>query len=98
MTNYYFESDIPDDFKRKGVSKEHRPNPIIQMGQFMDHNGIPITYEFFPGNSNDCLIYRPNFGRIKKHFDLDRVISVADKGMTTGDNIWYTINTPTEDG
>lgn len=98
VTNYYFESDGQDDFKRKGVSKEHRPNPIVQMGLFMDNNGIPITYELFPGNTNDCLTYRPNFGRIKKQFDLGRVISVADKGMTTGDNIWYTINTPTKDG
>ena len=82
----------------KGVSKEHRPNPIVQMGLFMDNQGIPITYELFPGNTNNCLTYRPNFGRIKKQFDLGRVISVADKGMTTGDNIWYTINTPTHDG
>lgn len=98
VTNYYFESDEQDDFKKKGVCKEHRPNPIVQMGLFMDNNAIPITYELFPGNTNDCLTYRPNFGRIKKQFDLGRVISVADKGMTTGDNIWYTINTPTKDG
>lgn len=98
VTNYYFETDEQNDFLRKGVSKEHRPNPIVQMGLFMDHQGIPITYELFPGNTNDCLTYRPNFGRIKKQFDLGRVISVADKGMTTGDNIWYTINTPTQDG
>ena len=98
VTNYYFESDEQDDFKKKGVCKEHRPNPIVQMGLFMDNNAIPITYELFPGNTNDCLTYRPNFGRIKKQFNLGRVISVADKGMTTGDNIWYTINTPTKDG
>ena len=98
VTNYYFESDIQDDFKRKGVSKEHRPNPIIQMGLFMDNNGLPITYELFPGNTNDCLTYRPNFGRIKKLFEFGRVITVVDKGMTTGDNIWYTKNTPTKDG
>lgn len=98
VTNYYFESDDQDDFKRKGVSKEHRPNPIVQMGLFMDKNGLPITYELFSGNTNDCLTYRPNFSRIKNDFDLGRVISVADKGMTTGDNIWYTINTPTKDG
>ena len=98
VTNYYFETDEQTDFLRKGVSKEHRPNPIVQMGLFMDNQGIPITYELFPGNTNNCLTYRPNFGRIKKQFDLGRVISVADKGMTTGDNIWYTINTPTHDG
>ena len=98
VTNYYFETDNQNDFIKKGVSKEHRPNPIVQMGLFMDNNAIPITYDLFPGNTNDCLTYRPNFGRIKKQFDLGRVISVADKGMTTGDNIWYTINTPTKDG
>ena len=98
VTNYYFETDEQNGFLHKGISKEHRPNPIIQMGLFMDNRGIPITYELFPGNTNDCLTYRPNFGRIKKQFDLGRLISVADKGMTTGDNIWYTINTPTHDG
>lgn len=98
VTNYYFESDRQGDLLHKGVSKEHRPNPIVQMGLFMDHNGLPITYELFPGNTNDCLTYRPNFGRIKKQFGLGRVITVADKGMTTGDNIWYTINTPSHDG
>ncbi len=98
VTNYYFETDEQTDFLRKGVGKEHRPNPIVQMGLFMDNNAIPITYELFSGNTNDCLTYRPNFGRIKKQFDLGRVITVADKGMTTGDNIWYTINTPTKDG
>ena len=98
VTNYYFETDAQNDFLRKGVSKEHRPNPIVQMGLFMDNNAIPITYELFAGNTNDCLTYRPNFGRIKKQFNLGRVISVADKGMTTGDNIWYTINTPAHDG
>lgn len=98
VTNYYFESDTQNDFTCNGISKEHRPNPIVQMGLFMDNNGLPITYELFAGNTNDCLTYRPNFGRIKKEFELGRVISVADKGMTTGDNIWYTINTPTKDG
>lgn len=98
VTNYYFETDEQNDFLRKGVSKEHRPNPIVQMGLFMDNNAIPITYELFAGNTNDCLTYRPNFGRIKKQFNLGRVISVADKGMTTDDNIWYTINTPAHDG
>ena len=98
VTNYYFETDKQTDLLHKGVSKEHRPNPIVQLGLFMDNNAIPITYELFAGNTNDCLTYRPNFGRIKKQFDLGRVISVADKGITTGDNIWYTINTPTKDG
>ena len=98
VTNYYFEIDDADNFRKKGVSKEHRPNPIVQMGLFIDNKGLPITYELFPGNTNDCLTYRPNFARIKKEYNLGRVITVADKGMTTGDNIWYTIQTPTKDG
>lgn len=98
VTNYYFETDSQDALKAKGVSKEHRPNPIVQMGLFMDNNGIPITYELFPGNTNDCLTYRPNFSRIKKEFELGRVITVADKAMTTGDNIWFTKTTPSKDG
>jgi len=92
VTNYYFESDKTDDFRRKGVSKEHRPNPIVQMGLFMDTNGIPITYDLYAGNTNDCLTYRPTFSRMRKDFDLGKVIVVADKGMNTGDNILYTLS------
>nr|WP_313128337.1 hypothetical protein [Anaerocolumna sp.] len=89
VTNYYFETDKTDDFKAKGLSKEHRPNPIVQMGLFMDNNGIPITYELFSGNTNDCLTYRPNFSRIKKNFNLGRVITVADKLFTSNFDSWY---------
>jgi len=92
VTNFYFETDKIEEFRKKGVSKEHRPNPIVQMGLFMDNNGIPITYQLFPGNTNDCLTYRPNFSRIKKDYGLGKVVVVADKGMTTGDNIWYTLS------
>lgn len=46
VTNYYFESDDQNDFLRKGVSKEHRPNPIVQMGLFMDNNGILLHTSF----------------------------------------------------
>lgn len=93
VTNYYFETeDLDNDFKKKGVSKEHRPNPIVQMGLFMDNNGLPITYQLFPGNTNDCLTFRPNLKKIKMDYALGKVVVVADKGMTTGDNIWYTLS------
>lgn len=98
VTNYYFESDDFDGFKMKGVSKEHRPNPIVQMGLFMDNKGLPVTYKLFPGNTNDCLTFRPNLKQIKADFGLGRVITVADKAMCTGDNIWYTLTTPSHDG
>ena len=89
VTNYYFEIDEQDEMRRKGVSKEHRPDPIIQMGLLTDANGIPITYDTFPGNTNDCETYVPIFKDIHKSFDLGRIIVVADKGMNTGDNIAY---------
>lgn len=92
VTNYYFETDTIDDLRKKGVSKEHRPNPIVQMGLFMDNLGIPITFELFPGNTNDCLTLRPGLSRIQKEYDLGKIIVVADKGMTTGDNIHYTLS------
>lgn len=92
VTNYYFESDYEDAFRCKGVSKEHRPNPIVQMGLFVDTNGIPITYDLYSGNTNDCLTYRPTFSRMKKEFNFGKVIVVADKGMSTGDNIQYTLS------
>ena len=92
VTNFYFETDNADDLRKKGVSKEHRPNPIVQMGLFMDNLGIPITYELFPGNTNDCLTFRPGLARIKKQYDLGKIIVVADKGMSTGDNVYYTLS------
>ena len=89
VTNFYFEIDEQDDMRKKGVSKEHRPDPIIQMGLLTDSSGIPVTYGLFPGNTNDCETYAPLFKEIRKDFDLGRIIVVADKGMNTGDNIAY---------
>lgn len=92
VTNYYFEVDEQDDLRRKGVSKEHRPDPIVQMGLFMDTNGIPITYGLHPGNMLDKQTLIPMLGKVQRNFSLGRIIVVADKGMTTGDNIWYTLS------
>ncbi|WP_010529451.1 IS1634 family transposase [Lentibacillus jeotgali] len=92
VTNYYFEIDDPDELRRKGVSKEHRPDPIVQMGLFMDTDGIPITYGLHPGNTLDKQTLIPMLGNIQRYFSLGRTIVVADKGMTTGDNIWYTLS------
>jgi hypothetical protein len=92
VTNYYFEIDEQDEMRRKGVSKEHRPDPIVQMGLFMDTDGIPITYKLFPGNAPDKTTLIPMLGKIQKDYSLGRIIVVADKGMTTGDNIWYTLS------
>lgn len=91
VTNYYFEIDMPDDFCKNGVSKEHRPNPIIQMGLLMDNSGLPITYRLFEGNTNDCETLMPVLDELKDDFGLKRIIVVGDKGMNTGENIAYNI-------
>src|SRR5699024_9698953 len=92
VTNYYFEIDEPTNLQKKGVSKEHRPDPIIQMGLLMDQEGIPISYRLYPGNTNDCLTYRPFIKQAKLDLGLGRIVVVADKAMNTGDNIWYTLS------
>jgi transposase len=89
VTNYYFEIDEQDEMRKKGVSKEHRPDPIIQMGLLTDSSGIPIIYDTFPGNTNDCETYVPIFKELHKNFNLGRVVVVADKGINTGNNIAY---------
>jgi transposase len=91
VTNYYFEIDDNDDFRRKGVSKEHRPNPIVQMGLFMDSMGFPMCYRLFPGNTNDCLTLRPMVQELQKNYGVGKVIVVADKGLNTSNNIAYNL-------
>ena len=92
VTNYYFEIDEQDDFRKKGASKEHRPDPIVQMGLFIDTDGIPISYKLFPGNKPDKTTLIPALSRIQHEYSLGRIIVVADKGLTTGDNIWYILS------
>lgn len=89
VTNYYFEIDKQDALRRKGVSKEHRPDPIVQMGLLMDTKGIPVKYDLFPGNTNDCETLLPILDTVKKEYEIGRTIVVADKGINSADNIAY---------
>ncbi len=91
VTNYYFEIDEQDELRRNGVSKEHRPDPIVQMGLLMDTKGIPIIYDLFPGNTNDCLTLMPILDQVKKYYEIGRTIVVADKGVNTADNIAFSL-------
>ena len=91
VTNYYFEINEPDDLRKKGISKEYRKNPIVQMGLLMDNKGLPITYRLFEGNTNDCETLMPVLDDLKDDYGLGKVIVVADKGMNTGENIAYNI-------
>ena len=89
VTNYYFESEELDGLRQKGVSKEKRKTGIIQMGLFIDRNGIPITYELFPGNTNDLSTMKPILEKIKKQYNLGKITIVADKGNNSGKNLDY---------
>jgi len=92
VTNYYFEIDEQDELRRKGVSKEHRPDPIVQMGLFMDNDGLPIAYHLFPGNCNDCLTLLPLMKIIRAKYALGKAVVVADRGMNTNKNAYYLAN------
>ena len=87
VTSYYFEIDEQDDTRRKGVCKEHRPNPIVQMGLFMDTDGLPICFDLFAGNTPDKETLVPMMKRLREEYGLGRSIVVADRGIVTGDNI-----------
>jgi len=89
VTNYYFEVDEEDDFRMKGYSKEHRPDPIVQMGLATDGDGLPISYEVFPGNESEKLHLRPMVLELHRKYTAGRVIAVADSAQNTGNNIYY---------
>ena len=87
VTNYYWESDEEDGLRRRGVSKEWRKTPIVQMGLLMDSAGLPVTYGLFAGNTNDCLTLSPMMGEVSEELGQESaVIYVADKGMMSGEN------------
>ncbi|NLA64305.1 MAG: IS1634 family transposase [Bacteroidales bacterium] len=96
VTNFYFEIDQPDEFRKKGACKSNSSNPIVQMGLAVDTQGIPISYQLFEGNTHDSQTLMPVLNIIKKQFQTNRVIVVADKGLNSGDNIAF--NTILGDG
>lgn len=91
VTNYYFEIDRQDNLRKKGPSKEHLPNPIVQMGLAVDRQGIPISYRLFEGNTHDSQTLMPILTDIKKRYQTKRIIVVADKGINSGDNIAFNV-------
>jgi len=89
VTNYYFESDIVDDLKAKGPSKEGRKDPIVQMGLSMDADGLPISYDVFPGNESEKLHLRPMVYSLLSKYEAGKIIAVADAAQNTGNNIYF---------
>ena len=85
-TNYYFEIEDEDDFRKYGVSKEHRPNPIVQMGMFMDADGIPLAFSLFDGNQNEQPSMSPLEKKIIKDFDTSDFIVCTDAGLSSTAN------------
>lgn len=99
VTNYYFEIPYEDEDeydedgnmikkgqKKRGPSKEHRKDPIIQMGLLMDSNAIPMAFNTFSGGESEKCSLLPTIRRVKRDFALERIIVVADRGLNTSDN------------
>lgn len=80
-TNYYFEIEEESGLKRYGKSKEHRPNPIVTMGMFMDADGIPMAFDIFPGNQNEQTTLKPLESKILQDFGCSEFIFCSDAGL-----------------
>ena len=101
VTNFHSEIDVNDPdvideetgkiitegLRKKGVAKNHVPDPLVSMGLLMDTNALPITYSINPGNKNDCVTLIPTLDEVKHDFGIKRIVVVADKAMNTSDNI-----------
>ena len=82
-TNYYFEIEQEDGSKKYGKGKEHRPNPIIQMGLFMDGDGIPLAFSLFPGNANEQTSLKPLEKKVLRDFGCQKFIYCSDAGLAS---------------
>ena len=89
VTNYYFEIDKEDDFRRKGFCKHNTQNPLVQMGLLLDVDAIPVTYRLFPGNTHDSQTMMPLLQETRRTYGLARIVVVADKGLNSGDNVAF---------
>ena len=85
-TNYYFEIEEESGSKRYGKSKEHRPNPIVTMGLFMDTDGIPLAFDIFPGNQNEQTTLKPLETKILQDFNCSEFIFCSDAGLGSASN------------
>lgn len=86
LTNFFFEIEQEDDLRKYGVSKEHRPNPIVQFGLFMDGDGIPLCCDINPGNKNENITLKPLEKKIIKDFELSKVVVCTDAGLASKAN------------
>ena len=85
-TNYYFEIEQDDDFRKYGKNKENRPNPIIGMGLFLDGDGIPLAFSTFPGNQNEQPTLKPLEEKIINDFNNSKFVVCTDAGLSSNAN------------
>jgi transposase len=82
-------NSVEAKYRKRGPEKNHRPDPIVEMGLLTDRNGIPLAYDLFPGNESEKVHMRPIIKRIKDEYTDCRIIFVADRGLNTSDNIYF---------
>ena len=85
-TNYYFELEQEDDLRKYGKSKQHQPLPVVGMGLFMDHDGIPLAFDIFPGNKNEQPTLKPLEKKVLNEYGLENVIVCTDAGLSSKTN------------
>ena len=85
-TNYFFEINQEDNLRKYGMSKEHRPNPIVQMGLFLDADGIPLAFNINSGNTNEQITLQPLEEKIIKDFEHSRFVVCTDAGLASTAN------------
>ena len=92
-TNYFFEIDEEDDLRKYGISKEHKPNPIVGMGLFMDGDGLSLSCNIYPGNMNEQKTLIPEETKIVDNFKLDdsKIILCTDAGLASDEIKKYNI-------
>ena len=91
-TNFYFEIDKEDDFRKKGPSKENKKEPIVGLGLLLDANQIPIGMKLFPGNQSEKPVIRKIIDDLKKRNSVSgRTIQIADKGLNCAENIYHAL-------
>ena len=99
-TNYYFEIEYDDEdilndkgeiikkgLRKRGLEKNHRPDPIVEMGLLLDKKGLPMSYNIFPGNTSEKETIIPEINKVKKRHNIDKIIVVADRGLNCSNNM-----------
>lgn len=86
LTNYFFEIEEADGIRQYGYSKEHRPNPIVQMGLFLDGSGMPLAFSLHPGNTSEQVTLKPLEKKILNDFALSDFVVCTDAGLSSTEN------------